>query len=87
MITFKHKLQRKTFLTTVSTPEGKGKDRLPITNVIREQKAESCDKEHSELFSTLVTLTARYLSETPSVQIRQVFDITTKTKCKMLLSK
>lgn len=52
-----------------------------------EQKAERYDKEHSELLLTSVMLTARYLNEkyeTPSVKIRQMFDITTKTKNKRL---
>lgn len=51
----------------------------------KEQKAESYDKEHSELFLTSVILTARYLNEryeTPSVKIRPMFDITTETKTK-----
>lgn len=53
----------------------------------KEQKADSYDKEHGELFLTLVILTARYLNEkyeTPSVKIRQMFDTTTKTKTKRL---
>jgi len=53
MITFKHKLQHQT-LTTVSTLEGKGKgmDSPPLLTLSKdkEQKAESYNKEHSELF-------------------------------------
>lgn len=85
------KFKCKTSLTTVSTLEGKGKGTdspsLLILSKDKEQKAESYDKEHSELFLTSVILTARYLNEkyeTPSVKIRQMFGITTKTKNKRL---
>lgn len=87
MITFKCELQCKTFLTALSTLEGKGKGTdsplLLTLSKDKEQRAESYDKEHSELFLTWIVLTTRYLNEkyeTPSVKIRQMFNTTTKTK-------
>lgn len=90
MVTFKRKLECKTFLATVSALEVKGKgmdsSSLLMLSNDKEQKAESYVKEHNrELFLPSVILTARYLNEkyeTPSVKIRQMFDVTTKTKTK-----
>lgn len=50
-------------------------------------KADSYDKEHSQLVLTSVILTSRYPKEkyeTSSVKIRQMLDLTTKAKNKRL---